>query len=285
MTRNRTYALTGLSAALYLALCTVFADGMFNLSGGVFSKTNAKDGITVIADGTIWTYVFLALIVAAGISQARRLPADGVVTNPATDTTTPGQVDDPVSWKLLMGNTFWAIVWLPVRFFVGRDWLAAGEHKVRSDAWMKGGTALKGFWLSALGKTDPATTPKISADYGWFSRFLDSMVRHEWYTWFAKVIAVGEVLVGIGLIVGALVGIAAFFGTFMNFNFQLAGSASSNPVLFGLGVFLVLAWKVAGYYGLDRYLLPALGTPWTRLRLLTSRPATGAQPPRAVPAA
>ena len=67
---------------------------------------------------------------------------------------------------------------------------------------------------------------------------------------------------GIGLLVGALVGIAAFFGTIMNFNFLLAGTASSNPVLFGLGVLLVLAWKVAGFWGLDRWLLPALGTPW-----------------------
>ena len=64
------------------------------------------------------------------------------------------------------------------------------------------------------------------------------------------------------MIVGALVGIAAFFGTVLNFNFQLAGSASTNPVLFGLGVFLVLAWKIAGWWGLDRYLLPLLGTPW-----------------------
>jgi thiosulfate dehydrogenase (quinone) large subunit len=24
----------------------------------------------------------------------------------------------------------------------------------------------------------------------------------------------------------------------------------------------MLAWKVAGYYGLDRFVLPALGTPW-----------------------
>jgi thiosulfate dehydrogenase [quinone] large subunit len=24
----------------------------------------------------------------------------------------------------------------------------------------------------------------------------------------------------------------------------------------------MLAWRVAGYYGLDRYLLPMLGTPW-----------------------
>jgi thiosulfate dehydrogenase [quinone] large subunit len=115
--------------------------------------------------------------------------------------------------------------------------------------------------------------------YGWFEDFLSYMLRHEWYDWFAKVIAVGEVLVGIGLIVGALVGIAAFFGTLMNFNFQLAGSASTNPVLFGLGVFLVLGWKIAGWIGLDRVLLPAIGTPWTRGRLLRGEVApSGGQP-------
>jgi thiosulfate dehydrogenase [quinone] large subunit len=109
------------------------------------------------------------------------------------------------------------------------------------------------------------------------------MLDHEWYTWFAKIVAVGEVLVGIGLIVGALVGIAAFFGTFMNFNFQLAGSASTNPVLFGLSVFLILAWKTAGHYGLDRYLLPALGTPWKLGRLFST--AAPAKPETAQPSA
>ena len=29
-----------------------------------------------------------------------------------------------------------------------------------------------------------------------------------------------------------------------------------------LGFLLVLAWKTAGYIGLDRFLMPLLGTPW-----------------------
>jgi thiosulfate dehydrogenase [quinone] large subunit len=33
-------------------------------------------------------------------------------------------------------------------------------------------------------------------------------------------------------------------------------------MLFAVAILLILGWKVAGYYGLDRYLLPALGTPW-----------------------
>jgi len=51
-------------------------------------------------------------------------------------------------------------------------------------------------------------------------------------------------------------------GAFMNLNFMLAGSASTNPVLLLLGFLIVLAWKTAGYIGLDRFLLPLLGTPW-----------------------
>jgi thiosulfate dehydrogenase (quinone) large subunit len=182
---------------------------------------------------------------------------------------------------LFLGNIYYALLWLPIRFFVGREWLAAGEHKLRDDAWMDGGTALQGYWERAVAVPEQGR-PAIT--YGWFRDFLNYMLRHEWYTWFAKVIAIGETLVGLGLLIGALVGIAAFFGTLMNFNFQLAGSASTNPVLFGLGVFLVLAWKVAGWWGLDRWLLPLLGTPWTPGRVIpsaatsTSRPREAAGP-------
>jgi thiosulfate dehydrogenase [quinone] large subunit len=56
---------------------------------------------------------------------------------------------------------------------------------------------------------------------------------------------------------------------------MMAGSASTNPVLFVLAVLLMLAWKNAGWIGLDRWLLPALGTPWQpgRFFSLRRRPA------------
>src|SRR4029079_16763596 len=47
-----------------------------------------------------------------------------------------------------------------------------------------------------------------------------------------------------------------------NMRFRVAGPVSTNPVRFALGIGLILAWRVAGYYGLDRYLLPRLGVPW-----------------------
>ena len=81
--------------------------------------------------------------------------------------------------------------------------------------------------------------------------------------WFALLVTFGEIAVGVALIFGTLTGIAAFFGALMNVSYLLAGSTSSNPVLFTFAIGLMLAWKVAGYYGLDRYLLPRLGTPWS----------------------
>jgi len=95
-------------------------------------------------------------------------------------------------------------------------------------------------------------------------------------------IAIGEVLVGIALIVGCLVGIAAFFGALMNMSFMLAGSASTNPILFVGAIGLMLAWKVAGYLGVDRVLLPRLGAPWSPGTLFrrsgpTARPPTPSQ--------
>lgn len=266
MTRTGTYILTAISAALFLFMTWAFADGLFSLDpGGLFIRT--VNGETAIADGTIWTYVLFALIILAGVYQARRMPEEGVELWPGVTSATPGQVQDPAWWRLLLGNQYLAIFWLPIRFFVGRAWLAAGEHKVRSDAWMDGGTALvsgnpeqPGFWERIVLVAPDVPRPAIT--YDWFRQFIQFMIDNGWESWFGPLIAVGEVLVGLGLLVGALVGIAAFFGTLLNFNFLLAGTTSTNPVLFGLSIFLVLAWKVAGWWGLDRWLLPALGTPW-----------------------
>jgi thiosulfate dehydrogenase [quinone] large subunit len=66
----------------------------------------------------------------------------------------------------------------------------------------------------------------------------------------------------LGLILGLLTGVAAFFGAFMNLNFLMAGTVSVNPALGIMALGVVLAWKVAGYIGIDRWLLPMLGTPW-----------------------
>ena len=272
MTRSTMYVYTAIAAVLYVGLGITFADGLFSFDN--FWTSDAYFG------GSWLSYTLLAIIIVAGLWEASRLPDAGVAIG-AGATTGNGQIDDPSWWKLLLGNTYLAVLWLPLRFFIGQEWIAAGEHKLRDDAWMDGGTALQGFWTGAVAiPTEEGARPRIT--YDWFRDFLQYMLDHEWYTWFAKLVAIGEFLVGLGLLVGALVGIAAFFGTLLNFNFMLAGTTSTNPVLFALTVFLVLGWKVAGWIGLDRVLLPLLGTPW-RPGAIAGRHAdapTVGEPPR-----
>jgi thiosulfate dehydrogenase [quinone] large subunit len=164
--------------------------------------------------------------------------------------------ESPIA-KFIFADTRFAVVWLVLRVYLGYQWLSAVQHKLTDPAWYQTGAALKGFWLGAL-KTDPR--PVIAFD--WYRQFIQFMVDSQAYTWFAKLVVAGELLVGVALILGAFTGIAAFVGGFMNWNFMMAGTASTNPLLFALAVMLILAWKTAGYYGLDRFLLPLLGTPW-----------------------
>ncbi len=71
---------------------------------------------------------------------------------------------------------------------------------------------------------------------------------------------IGELLVGIALILGLFTGIAAFFGGFMNMNYLLSGSIAINPIMLLLAFLLITAWRTAGWWGADRWVLPALGT-------------------------
>lgn len=111
------------------------------------------------------------------------------------------------------------------------------------------GDPLRGDWERAMTIPEQGRPP---VSYDWYREYVQFMLDRGWHTWFADVVAWGELLVGVGLIAGALVGIAAFFGALMNVSFMLAGTASTNPVLVSLSIALILAWRVAGLIGLDR---------------------------------
>lgn len=169
--------------------------------------------------------------------------------------------ENPVS-NFLFNNTRSGLIWLVVRLYLGYAWLTAGWGKVTNPKWVgaEAGTGLTGFINGAIGKA--ADGKDVS---GWYASFLENMVLPNAKV-FSYMVAFGELLVGLGLILGLLTGVAAFFGAFMNASFLFAGTLSTNPLLFILATWLVLAWKVAGWYGLDRWALPLLGTPWTRKR-------------------
>lgn len=176
-------------------------------------------------------------------------------------------IEDPPLARFLFSDVRMSWVWLALRVWLGYQWIEASLFKISNPAWVASGEALKGFWTNAV-QIPAEGRPPISFD--WYRSFINYLLATESYTWFAKLIAYGELLIGIALIVGAFVGIAAFFAASLNFNFIMAGAASTNGMLFLIAVLLMLAWKTAGYVGADYYLLRWLGVPWME--------RTGSQP-------
>ena len=167
-----------------------------------------------------------------------------------------GEFEEPRVARWLFGRTESAWIWLLVRLYIGWQWLAAGTEKLQNPQWANG-AVLSGFIRGALAKTTGAN-PDVQ---GWYAAFLRTAVLPHTAIW-APLVAFGETIVGIALILGLFTGIAAFFGSFMNVSYLLAGTVSINPILFVPATFLVLAWRVGGWWGLDRWILPAIGTPW-----------------------
>jgi thiosulfate dehydrogenase [quinone] large subunit len=218
----------------------------------------------------------------------------------------PVYIEEPAFARWLLGSSQAAWVWLIARVWLGWEWLQAGWSKVFGGnitwkfwdwgdpaygltgdgnvGWVRIGTvtmpdgsqraqdvgdAVAGFARGALERGTAGEHPDIA--YSWYVNFLE-WVRDSGHTWLGPVVAYGEVVIGVCLILGMFVGIMAFLGAVLNFTFVFAGSAGVNPAMIAVAGVLILAWRNAGWYGLDRYLLPRLGTPWHRGELFTELP-------------
>lgn len=194
--------------------------------------------------------------------------------HPGPDQASSDEVAGAPEWKVarfLRRAKDAAPLYLGIRLFLGYEWITSAREKLDNPAWMDTGAALQSYWQRAVLVPEQGRPP---ITYPAYRSFIQYMLDNEWYTWFAKVVAIGELLIGIGLLVGGLTAIAAIFGLLMNFSFVYAGSASTNPTLIILGAVVIFGWRVAGWWGLDRFLLPLLG-----IGRRTQRPTP--QPPRA----
>lgn len=173
------------------------------------------------------------------------------------------EIPEPKIARLLFSDTRFSWLWLALRIYLGWQWIAAGWDKFENPAWAgpQAGTTLKSFLMGALAKS-AGSHPDVS---GWYASFINGVVIPHTAI-FSYIVTYGEILVGIGLVIGAFTGIAAFFGMFMNLNYLFAGTVSTNPLLLVIGLLLMLAWRNAGWIGLDQWLLPKLGVPWQQKR-------------------
>ncbi len=166
-------------------------------------------------------------------------------------------IDQPKATKWLFSNQYAAFIWLVVRVWLGYEWIKAGWGKLfgaESKAFWNTGLGVKGF---AEGAIASHSAPHGAVAYGWWVAFLRNFVVPN-YSWIAKLVALGEFLIGIALIVGFMTGLTALLGLLLNFTYVYSGTVSTNPTFIILGVLLVTAWRISGLYGADYFVLPWL---------------------------
>jgi thiosulfate dehydrogenase [quinone] large subunit len=151
-----------------------------------------------------------------------------------------------------------SLLWLVARLWLGYEWLNAGYQKLwgseKAAFWNGGGAGVKGFATAGVAGSAGG---RSGASYGWWAGFLHNFVIPN-SSWIAKLVTLSELVIGALLILGLFTGAAALAGVAFNLIYMFSGSAGVNPAYAVVSVFLILAWRNAGYVGLDRFALPAI---------------------------
>jgi thiosulfate dehydrogenase [quinone] large subunit len=165
---------------------------------------------------------------------------------------------------------------LAARAWVGFKFLESGWDKVQSSAWVgdDAGAAVTGFLNGALAKAPGGAAagehPEVA---GWFATLTREIFLPN-AALFGYLVAFGEVLVGIALILGIFTKFSAIMGLTMNFAFLFAGTSSDNVMMVLLLLPMVLVGgSAATYYGVDRFLMPAIQR-WNERRTQPPVPPT-----------
>ncbi|WP_028391186.1 DoxX family protein [Bacillus cihuensis] len=135
-----------------------------------------------------------------------------------------------------------------LRVYLGYTWIMAGWGKIAS-----GHFDASGFLQGALAKA----TGEHPAVQGWWVVFLENVAIPN-VEIFNTLVPWGELLVGIGLLVGCFTKIAVLFGLIMNYSYLFSGTTSTNPQLVLLSMFILVSAVNAGKYGIDGMIMPTL---------------------------
>jgi thiosulfate dehydrogenase (quinone) large subunit len=123
--------------------------------------------------------------------------------------------------------------------------------------------ALQGFLQFATSATmTTGPHPSVVGPYVWLTDHL--FLPHA--AFLSYLVTMGELMVGLGLILGIFTRVASLGGTLLNVNYMLAGSAGLNAPMLPIELSIVLVGTTAGLIGLDAVILPYL-----RVRLLREK--------------
>ena len=171
----------------------------------------------------------------------------------------------------------WSLEYLAARLFVGWEFLYAGWEKA-TNGWytQHAGTAeVKGILAGAVAQSHASAQNPFPPVSHWFGWAADNMlVQHAQLIGY--LVVTGELLVGIGLILGLFLKVSAFFGVTLNTLFMSAGAlgAGLNPEMVIPGMIVLLGVAPAVYaFSVDRYLIPWLRTRAPRIEAARHAPA------------
>jgi thiosulfate dehydrogenase [quinone] large subunit len=170
------------------------------------------------------------------------------------------EVKNPEIIRFIFNDPRMAIFWTIVRVLAGLKFLQIAVPKLSNPGWMEGGAVVRGFWSAQVTIPEAGPPPIV---YGWYRDFIQGLLDSGAYEWMAPLIAVTEVTIGLFLVLGVFVGFTALAAAFLQWMYILAGSAGNSGLLFPAMIGLIAAWKIAGIYGLDYFLMRRLSGLWS----------------------
>ena len=150
---------------------------------------------------------------------------------------------------------FTGIVWLFARILLAYEFIPSGWGKLfgsSSAVWVgaKAGTAVTGFLNNAL-TLATGEHPAVSQWYAWAIQNLLLPSAGV----FTYLVAIGEVLIGIALLIGVFTRLTTSMALLMNMAFFYAGTVSSLPYVLPLEIAILLIGSYVGYIGVDGLVL------------------------------
>ena len=149
--------------------------------------------------------------------------------------------------NFLRNNKQVSLLLAVLRVYLGYTWVMAGWGKITG-----GQFDASGFLQGALAKA----TGENPVVQGWWAVFLENVAISNVEA-FNFLVPWGELLVGLGLLIGCFTKTAVFFGIAMNFSYMFSGTTSTNPQLVLLSMFILVSAMNAGRYGVDGIIMTA----------------------------